>query len=80
MEPWIVEVGVLALGPEKILFGSDAAEGFEVGRTPGRARPPRSYAGLIAGLRERDIPEAALEKILYENARKIFNIKIESTN
>jgi predicted TIM-barrel fold metal-dependent hydrolase len=74
MEAAIVELGVDALGPEKILFGSDAAEGFEVGHPVGRERPPRSYAGLIAGLRERGIAEAALEKILFQNARALFHI------
>jgi len=69
-----VEIGVDALGPDKILFGSDAAEGFDVGRPPGRERPPRSYAGLIEGLRSRGLSEAALEKILYQNARTLFGI------
>jgi predicted TIM-barrel fold metal-dependent hydrolase len=73
MDPLVVEVGVDALGADKIMFGSDAAEGFNVGRTPGRPRPPRSYAGLIAGLRARGIPDTALKKILYHNARSIFN-------
>ncbi len=68
VDPAMVEIGVDALGPDKILFGSDAAEGFDVGRAPaGRARRA-AYAGLMAGLRERGIPEPALEKILYHNA------------
>jgi predicted TIM-barrel fold metal-dependent hydrolase len=70
-----VEVGVDALGASKIIFGSDAAEGFDVGRAPARPRPRRSYAGLIAGLRERGISDAALDKILYQNARAIFGIR-----
>jgi len=70
-----VEVGVDALGPSKLLFGSDAAEGFDVGRTPGRVRPRRSYAGLVQGLRERGIPDAALEQILYQNARDLYGIR-----
>jgi len=74
VDPAMVEIGVDALGPDKILFGSDAAEGFDVGRAPGRPRPPRSYAGLIAGLRERGIPESALEKIVYHNAHAVFNL------
>ena len=65
-----------ALGPNKILFGSDAAEGFEVGRPPGRVRPRRSYAGMIQGLRERGISDAALERILYRNAQTLFNIQV----
>jgi predicted TIM-barrel fold metal-dependent hydrolase len=69
-----VEIGVDALGPSKILFGSDAAEGFEVGRTPGRPRPRRSYAGLIQGLRERGISDAALEQICFRNARDLFGL------
>lgn len=74
MDAQTVEIGVHTLGPEKILFGSDAAEGFEVGHVPGRVRPPRSYAGLIAGLRTRGLSESALEKILSQNARAIFNL------
>ncbi len=74
VDPMMVEIGVDALGPEKILFGSDAAEGFDVGRPPVRSRPARSYATLIQGLRERGISENNLEKILYENARRLFKI------
>jgi predicted TIM-barrel fold metal-dependent hydrolase len=76
VNPINVEVGVDALGPSKILFGSDAAEGFDVGRAPGRVRPRRSYAGLVDGLRERGIPDAALEQILYENALALFGIEV----
>lgn len=79
MEPFVVEVGVDALGPDKILFGSDAAEGFEIGRQPGRVRPPRSYAGLIAAVEERGIKGKALAKILYENARSLFGLGKENT-
>ena len=70
-----VEIGVDALGASKIIFGSDAAEGFDVGRPPARLRPRRSYAGLIAALRERGISDVALEKILYQNARAVFGIR-----
>jgi len=62
------------LGPAKILFGTDAAEGFAVGHTPGRKRPPRSYAGIIKELRDRGITDNALQMICYENARSLFNI------
>jgi predicted TIM-barrel fold metal-dependent hydrolase len=71
-----VEIGVDALGPSKLLFGSDAAEGFEVGRTPGRVRPRRSYAALIEGLRERGISDVALEQICYRNARDLFGMDL----
>jgi predicted TIM-barrel fold metal-dependent hydrolase len=71
----MVEIGVDVLGPDKILFGSDAAEGFEVGHAPARARPRRSYAELINGLRARGIAEPALRKIAYENARALFRIQ-----
>jgi predicted TIM-barrel fold metal-dependent hydrolase len=71
-----VEIGVDALGPSKILFGSDAAEGFDVGRPPGRVRPRRSYAALIRGLRERGLADAALERILCQNARTLFGINV----
>jgi predicted TIM-barrel fold metal-dependent hydrolase len=75
MDAITVEVGVDALGPGKILFGSDAAEGFEVGHAPGRARPPRSYAGLVGELRERGISGSALDMILFDNARALFHLK-----
>ncbi|MFH1084162.1 MAG: amidohydrolase family protein [Chloroflexota bacterium] len=75
MDPITVEVGVDALGPTKILFGSDACEGFDVGHPVGRVRPPRSYAGLIQGLRERGLSEAALDTILYANALRLFGIR-----
>ncbi len=74
MDAITVEIGVDALGPGKILFGSDAAEGFEVGHAVARPRPPRSYAGLVASYRERGISEAALEKILCGNARVLFRL------
>ena len=81
VDPLMVEVGVDALGPGKILFGSDAAEGFDVGHAPGRERPRRSYAGLIESLRARGISaselhsETALAQILYQNARTLFHIR-----
>ena len=75
VDPLMVEVAVDALGADKILFGTDAAEGFEVGRPPVQERPRRSYAGHIEGLRSRGISEAALEKILYQNARTLFGIE-----
>lgn len=75
MEPYIVEVGVAALGPDKILFGSDAAEGFDVGHATTRPRPPRSYVGLVNSLRQRGISEAYLEKICYQNARALFCLR-----
>ena len=75
MDPMVIEIGLDALGAEKILFGSDAAEGFDVGHPPGRERPRRSYGGLINGLRARGIDEASLVKICYDNARTLFNLK-----
>ncbi|MHB9032258.1 MAG: amidohydrolase family protein [Anaerolineae bacterium] len=72
VDPAMVEVGLAALGADKILFGSDAAEGFEVGRAVTRERPRRSYAMLVNGLRERGIMENDLEKILSLNARSLF--------
>lgn len=74
VDPVRVELGVDALGPDKILFGSDACEGFNVGHPVGRARPLRSYAGMIEGMRARGISEAALEKILYRNACELFKL------
>ena len=75
MDAITIEVGVDALGPDKILFGSDAAEGFDVGHVPGRVRPRRSYAGLIGAMRDRGLSGAALERILYQNARDLFHIR-----
>jgi len=69
-----VELGVDALGPTKILFGSDACEGFDVGHPAPRERPPRSYASLLAGLRARGISDAALEQICYTNAKIVFGL------
>ena len=74
VDPLIVEIGVDALGADQILFGSDAAEGFEVGHPVARPRPPRSYAGLIEGLRARGLSETAMRKILYQNAHTLFHI------
>ena len=70
-----VEIGIDALSADKILFGSDAAEGFDVGRIPGRERPRRSYQGLIESYLERGISHKALEKVCFVNAQQIFNIQ-----
>jgi len=74
VDPMMVEIGVDAVGPDKLLFGSDACEGFDVGHASGRARPPRSYAGLIKGIRERGVTEEALERIVYLNAKRVFGL------
>jgi predicted TIM-barrel fold metal-dependent hydrolase len=76
VDPMVVEIGLDALGAGKILFGSDAAEGFDVGRTPVRPRPARSYAGIIRGYRARGIPDATLERVLYENAKTLFGLSV----
>ena len=75
MDPQIVEIGLDALGSDKILFGSDAAEGFDVGHSPGRKRPKRCYVDLINSLRSRGITETHLEKICYQNAKTLFHIE-----
>ncbi len=75
MDPMVIEIGLDALGPDKILFGTDAAEGFDVGRPSGRERPRRSYSGLINGLRARGIAEMSLEKMCFHNARVLFHLK-----
>ncbi len=72
VDPAMVELAVDALGPSKILFGTDAAEGFEVGHAVARARPRRTYAGLISALEERGIGAADLDRIVYTNARDLF--------
>jgi predicted TIM-barrel fold metal-dependent hydrolase len=74
VDAWMVEVGLAALGAGKLLFGSDACEGFDVGRVPGRVRPRRSYAGLIAALHERGITDADLERICYTNTKELFGL------
>ena len=74
VDPVRVELGVDALGPSKILFGSDACEGFDVGHATARERPPRSYAGIIAAYRERGISDADLERICYSNAKNLFGL------
>ncbi|MHB1356785.1 MAG: amidohydrolase family protein [Anaerolineae bacterium] len=76
VDPLMVEVGLAALGPDKVLFGSDAAEGFEVGHPVVLERPRRSYAALVASLRQRGISEGALSKILYENALSLFRLEV----
>ena len=75
VDPMRVELGIDALGPTKILFGSDACEGFDVGHTVARERPARSYAGIVAGYRARGITEAALEQVCYTNAKHLFNLQ-----
>jgi predicted TIM-barrel fold metal-dependent hydrolase len=72
--PEMVEIGVDVVGADKILFGSDAAEGFDVGRLPGRSRPRRCYLDLIQGIRNRGISDADLQKITCLNARSVFDI------
>ena len=75
MDPKVVEIGLYALGLSKILFGSDAAEGFDVGHPPGRVRPRRCYSDLVNGLKERGIDDTSLLNICYHNARTLFNLK-----
>jgi predicted TIM-barrel fold metal-dependent hydrolase len=72
--PMRVELGVDALGPSKILFGTDACEGFDVGHEPGRVRPRRSYESIITSYRERGIADRDLEQILSLNAKSVFDI------
>ena len=74
VDPLIVEIGVAAVGADKILFGSDAAEGFDVGHVPGVVRPRRSYAALLEGMVSRGISDKEMEKITYLNAKKVFRI------
>ena len=75
VDPVRVELGVDALGPSKLLFGTDACEGFDVGHATARERPPRSYAGILAGYRARGIGDAALERICYSNAKSLFGLE-----
>lgn len=72
--PLRVELGVDALSADKILFGSDACEGFDVGRVPGLIRPRRSYAAIVQSYRERGISEQTLEKVLCTNAKRVLSL------
>ena len=74
VDPLRVELGVDALGPDKLLFGTDACEGFDVGHATARERPPRSYAGILDALRARGIGDAALEHICYTNTKALFGL------
>jgi uncharacterized protein len=76
VDPMVVEVGLAALGPDKVLFGSDAAEGFEVGHPVAQERPRRSYFALVTALRQRGIIESALDKMLYQNAINLFKLEV----
>jgi predicted TIM-barrel fold metal-dependent hydrolase len=70
----LIELALPILGSNKILFGTDAPAGFDVGHALARERPRRSYAGIIGDLRTKEIPDASLERILYENARELFDV------
>jgi uncharacterized protein len=74
VEPALVEMALPIVGPDKILFGTDAPAGFDVGHTVVRDRPRRSYGGIIGDLRAREIPDASLEKVLYHNAYELFGL------
>jgi len=72
--PRIVELAEPIVGPDKILFGTDAPAGFDIGHPMPRKRPRRSYAEIIGDLLARDIPDAAMEKILGANTRVLFGL------
>lgn len=72
--PLRLEIAYDVLGPNKILFGTDAPAGFDVGHGVVRERPRRSYRDILAILRQVGIPDSALEKILSQNARPLFGI------
>ncbi len=72
VNPSLVALALHVTGPGKILFGTDAPAGFDVGHAVTRERVRRSYAQIIADLRAQEIPEAALAKILYANALAVF--------
>jgi len=69
-----VELGVDAVGPSKIVFGTDACEGFDVGREVPRERPRRSYAGILAGYRQRGITDAQIETMCCTNAKALYKL------
>ena len=74
VDPVRVELGVDALGPAKVLFGSDACEGFDVGHPTARERPPRDYAGILQAWRARGLDDNALELICWTNARTLYGL------
>lgn len=71
-----VELGVDAVGASKILYGSDACEGFDVGRVPGRVRPRRSHVELLQAIRDRGVGEDDLVQMTYYNARALFDLDV----
>lgn len=75
VEAPMVEIGLAVVGAGKLLFGTDAAEGFDVGHALGRIRPRRSYADIVVGLRLRGIGDADLVRICSENALALFDLR-----
>lgn len=74
VDPRIVALAEPIMGAERILFGTDAPAGFDVGHPVVRARPRRSYAHIVAGLLAQAISDESMERILRENARQVFGI------
>ena len=74
VDPRIVELALPIVSPSKILFGTDAPAGFDVGHPVVKDRGQRSYAGIIGGLRDMGISDASLARILFENASELFGI------
>ena len=72
--PRIVEMAEPIVGSERILFGTDAPAGFDVGHAMPRKRPPRCYAEIIGDLLALDIPDASMERILSTNTQRLFGL------
>ena len=76
--PEAIEVGLDVLGPERILFGTDAPIGWDLGRPypPGLQRPLRTYRQQIEPLRKLIPSEADLARVLAGNAVRLFGISL----
>ncbi len=61
-EAWILEYAVKELGPDRIVFGSDA--------------PGRGFAVQIGKITGADISEETKEMILWKNVKRLYKLKI----
>ncbi len=73
-----IEIALDAVGPAKILFGSDAPIFFDVGRkVPGTGeRPLRTFHDCTRDIEELVKSPADRDLILAGNARRIFRLKV----
>ena len=73
-----LELGLEAIGPSKILFGTDAPLFFEVGRpVPGTVgRPRRSFRGCARDVEELCASPADRDLVMAGNARRLFKLPV----